>query len=61
MTEYSEFWLIISSFTVKKRSISERLCSLLAPLDYVIFAALKFLTALIFLIAINCLKYKHVC
>ena len=35
--ESFDFWLIILSFNVEKRSILESLCSLLAPLVYVIF------------------------
>ena len=37
MTECFEFWVIIRSFNVEKRSILERFCSLLAPLVWVIF------------------------
>jgi len=50
------------SFNVEKRSISECLCSLLAPLVCIsFFPALKFLTSLIFLIAINSLTRWLTC
>ena len=47
---------VMSLFNVEKRSISESLCSLLAPLFCIIFSCLKFLTLLIFLIPINSFK-----
>jgi len=57
MTESFEFWVIIRLFNVEKRLISECLCSLFGNTGLCIFPKLKFLTALIFLIAINSLTH----